>query len=102
MRTPAVIDPKMLDDLARRFAEAVPPGLRTLQQDLEKNFRATLQAAFARMELVTREEFDVQTAVLARTRTRLEELEARVVALEAQVLAIAPPAPPAEDVGLQG
>lgn len=97
-----MIDPKMLDDMARRFAEAVPPGLRTLQQDLEKNFRATLQAAFARMELVTREEFDVQTAVLARTRARLEELEARVAVLEAQVLAVAPPAPPSEDVGLQG
>ena len=81
-----MIDPKILDDLARRFAEAVPPGVRQLQTDLEKNFRATLQAAFARMDLVTREEFDVQQAVLARTRTKLEELEKQVARLEAQVL----------------
>ena len=78
-----MIDPKLLDDLARRFSEAVPPGLRQLQQDMEKNFRATLQTAFARMDLVTREEFDVQQAVLARTRARLEELEKRVTRLEA-------------------
>ncbi len=81
-----MIDPKLLDDMARRFSEAVPPGLRQLQQDMEKNFRATLQTAFARMDLVTREEFDVQQAVLARTRARLEELEKRVMELEAKVV----------------
>ena len=85
-----MIDPKILDDLAKRFAEAVPPGIRQLQTDLEKNFRATLQAAFARMDLVTREEFDVQQAVLARTRTKLEELEKQVASLEVQVLSKSP------------
>jgi len=87
-----VIDPKALDDLARKVAEAVPPGLRVLQQDLEKNFRAAMQGAFARMELVTREEFDVQAQVLARTRSRLEALEARVAELESRVLGAAPAA----------
>ena len=85
-----MIDPKILDDLAKRFAEAVPPGIRQLQTDLEKNFRATLQAAFARMDLVTREEFDVQQAVLARTRTKLEELEKQVASLEVQLLSKPP------------
>ncbi len=98
-----MIDPKILDDLAKRFAESVPPGLRTLQHDLEKNFRATLQGAFARMDLVTREEFDVQTQVLARTRARLEALEARVAELEARMLGPRPaPAADPDDVGLQG
>ncbi len=76
------MDPKVLDDLARRLSEAVPAGLRELQLDLEKNFRATLQSALARLNLVTREEFDVQIAVLARTRAKLEELEAQVARLE--------------------
>lgn len=80
-----MIDPKVIDELARRVAEVVPPGLRVLQQDMEKNFRAAMQAAFARMELVTREEFDVQTQVLARTRARLEALEQRVAELEARL-----------------
>ena len=80
-----MIDPKAFDDLARRFAEAVPPGFRQFQTEMEKNFHAALQATFAKLELVTREEFDVQQAVLARTRAKLEELEKRVAELEAKV-----------------
>lgn len=79
-----MIDPKIIDDLAKRFAESVPPGVRQLQAELEKNFHAILQATFAKMDLVTREEFDVQQAVLARTRAKLEELEKQVADLEAQ------------------
>lgn len=81
-----MIDPKIIDDLAKRFAETVPAGIRQLQADLEKNVHALLQTAFARMDLVTREEFEVQQGVLARTRSRLEELERQVAALEAKVL----------------
>ena len=72
------------DDLARQLADTVPKNLRALGQDLEKNFRSLLQAGFERMDLVTREEFDLQTAVLERTREKLEKLEARVAELEAQ------------------
>ena len=79
-----MIEPKMLDDLARKLADAVPAGVRELQQDLEKNFHATLQAAFNKMELVTREEFEVQTALLARTREKLDALEKQVAELEQQ------------------
>ncbi len=97
-----MIEPKVLDDLARRFAEALPPGLRQVQEEMERNFRASLQAAFARMDLVTREEFDVQQALLARSRTRVEALERQVAELERQVLNKTPPAPDEADVGLQG
>jgi BMFP domain-containing protein YqiC len=81
----AMIDPKAFDDLAKRFAEAVPPSFRQFQSEMEKNAHAALQAAFAKLELVTHEEFDVQQAVLARTRAKLEELEKQVAELEGKV-----------------
>ncbi|OQX32102.1 MAG: hypothetical protein B0D96_03565 [Candidatus Sedimenticola endophacoides] len=77
-----MIDPKLLDDLAKRMAGSVPTGLQFLQEDLRKNFHSTLEAGLAHLELVTREEFDVQSAVLARTREKLERLEALVAELE--------------------
>lgn len=75
-------DPKSLDELARKLAEAVPPGLAALKSDLEQNFKAVLQAGLSKLDLVTRQEFDVQAAVLRRSRERLEALEARIAALE--------------------
>ena len=75
-------DPKSLDELARKLAEAVPPGLAALGKDLEQNFKAVLQGGLAKLELVTRQEFDIQAAVLRRSRERLEELEKRIAALE--------------------
>ncbi|MEX0431213.1 ubiquinone biosynthesis accessory factor UbiK [Spiribacter insolitus] len=77
-----MLDPKQLDDMAKRFSESLPSGVRDFQQEVEKNARVALQSAFSRMELVTREEFDAQAKVLARTRERLEALEARVAQLE--------------------
>ncbi len=71
-----------LDDLARQLAQSLPQNLRALGGDLERNFRALLHAGLERMDLVTREEFDVQRAVLERTREKLEALEARLAALE--------------------
>lgn len=76
------MDPKFIDDLARRLAEAMPEGIRTLQADVEENFRTVLKAGLSRLDLVTREEFDVQQAVLLRTREKLETLEARLGELE--------------------
>jgi hypothetical protein len=75
-------DPKSLDDLARRLADAVPPGLTALKNDLEQNFKAVLQSGLTKLDLVTRQEFDIQSGVLRRSRERLEELEARIGALE--------------------
>ena len=80
-----MIDPKIIDDLSKRLADMVPAGVRQLQADLEKNFHALLQAAFAKMDLVTRQEFDVQQGVLARTRARLEALEKQVAELETKL-----------------
>ena len=76
-------DPRFgLDELARQLAESMPQNLRAFGQDLERNFKAVLNAGLERMELVTREEFDVQRSVLERTRTKLEQMEARLAELE--------------------
>ncbi len=76
------MDPKILDDLAKKLADSVPGGIKELQADMEKNFHAVLQSAFNRMNLVTREEFEAQSALLARTRTKLDELAEQVANLE--------------------
>ncbi len=71
-----------IDQLAERLAESLPQSLRTMRDDLEKNFRSVLSSSLARLDLVTREEFEVQEAVLARTRAKLEALEVRLRSLE--------------------
>ena len=71
-----------IEKLARKLAEAVPSGLQAVRDDVEKNFRSVLTAGLAKMDLVSREEFDVQTAVLQRTRQKLLSLEERMSGLE--------------------
>ena len=71
------------DALARRVLRALPPGPADADAELRQNLRAALAGALSRMDLVTREEFDAQTRVLARTREKLERLEARLHDLEA-------------------
>jgi hypothetical protein len=68
-------DFQTLDEITRRLAAAVPQELRTARAELEEQFRAVLASAFDRMDLVTREEFEIQKKVLARTREKLEALE---------------------------
>mgnify|MGYP001496430752 CR=1 FL=1 len=80
-----MIDLKAIDDLARRLGDLVPPGLKDARADLEQNMKATLQAGLGRLDLVTREEFDVQRAVLLRTREKLDSLERAVEILEARL-----------------
>lgn len=77
-----MLDPKGLDELARKLAENLPSGIRDFQQEAEKNIKTTLHGMFSRMDLVTREEFDAQSKVLGRTREKLEDLERRLAALE--------------------
>lgn len=77
-----MIDLRLIDDLSRKLAESLPPGAAQLKTETEEQFRLVLARAFERMNLVTREEFDAQSAVLARTREKLEALQAEVEALE--------------------
>jgi BMFP domain-containing protein YqiC len=77
-----VINVQSIDELARRLAALVPPGLREAREDLTSNFRSALQSGLRQLDLVTREEFDVQRCVLLRTREKIEQLEAQVAALE--------------------
>jgi BMFP domain-containing protein YqiC len=80
-----VIDPKILNDLALKISNLLPSDLAVLKQDLEKSVRVLLQSTFQKLDLVTREEFDVQTAVLARTREKLEALERRLQEWETKI-----------------
>lgn len=79
-----MIDLAQLDELARRLSNLVPAGMRPsaeLRDELQQNFKSVLQAGLGKLELVTREEFDVQRAVLARTREKLEALERQLADL---------------------
>ncbi|MBS0226050.1 MAG: accessory factor UbiK family protein [Proteobacteria bacterium] len=77
-----MIDLSQLDDLARRLSNLVPQSLRDSREELQQNFKSVLQAGLGRLDLVTREEFDVQRAVLLRTREKLDALERQVAELE--------------------
>jgi len=79
-------DSRIFDDIARRLSNAMPASAEAVQDDLEKNLRAAAQATFARLDLVTREEFDVQCKLLARSRAKIELLEKQVSDLEATLL----------------
>ena len=77
-------DARWAEEIDRRMKEILA---RSPAADLEKNLRALLQSAFGRLDLVTREEFDVQREVLARTRAKLAELEAKLAELESKAKA---------------
>ena len=76
------MDPFRIDELARKLFERVPSAVRSVQEDLEKNFRAILRERLSKLDLVSRDEFDAQARVLERTRARLEALETRLATLE--------------------
>jgi len=77
-----MLDIKSIDELVKRLTNSLPSGLNHVHDDLEKNFRAVLQSTFAKMDLVSREEFDVQRAVLAKTREKLDALEKQIAQME--------------------
>lgn len=79
-----MIDPRKLEAIARQISESLPPTVRNLAQDAESKIKQILQAQLAKLELVSREEFDVQTQVLMRTREKLEQLEQKLAELERQ------------------
>ena len=77
-----MLNMKLLDDLARQISETIPAGMKEMQGDVKKNIRTLLEGTLAKLDLVTREEFDIQSKVLARTREKLEQLEKTVSELE--------------------
>jgi BMFP domain-containing protein YqiC len=77
-----MIQIQSIDSLAQRLAALVPPGLQEARADLTATFRSALQAGLRELDLVSREEFDVQRCVLLRTREKIEELEQQLLALE--------------------
>ncbi|MCG8017902.1 MAG: accessory factor UbiK family protein [Candidatus Thiodiazotropha sp. 'RUGA'] len=79
-----MIDSKLIDDLAQRLSNTLPAGIQSMQGDVMKNLRAGLESGLAKLDLVSREEFEVQAAVLSRTREKLKRLEEQVKALEEQ------------------
>ena len=94
-----MIDLSHIDELARRLSALVPPGLRgdggaAVRDELQENFRSVLQSGLSKLDLVTREEFDVQRAVLLRTREKLEALERQVALLDAGTAPAAAQSPP--------
>ncbi|HEY0974606.1 MAG TPA: accessory factor UbiK family protein [Solimonas sp.] len=78
-----MVDARLLEDLAAKLSRVLPPGLSGLRRELEDNFRAVLRANLEKWDLVSRERFDVQAEVLARTQQRLAQMEQRLKALEA-------------------
>ena len=86
-----MINVHAIDELAQRLASLVPPDLRAAREDLTSTFRSALQAGLRDLDLVSREEFDVQRCVLLRTREKIEELEQQVANLERSLGASAPP-----------
>jgi hypothetical protein len=78
-------DPRFFDEMAKRLADVMPPQLAALKEGIEANFRSVLQAGLAKLDLVSRQEFDVQAAVLARTREKLGALDARLADLEKEL-----------------
>ncbi|HGV3450730.1 TPA: ubiquinone biosynthesis accessory factor UbiK [Raoultella planticola] len=82
-----MIDPKKIEQIARQVHESMPKGLRDLGEDVEKKIRQVLQSQLTRLDLVSREEFDVQTQVLLRTREKLALLEQRISDLESRATA---------------
>ncbi|MBN7134765.1 ubiquinone biosynthesis accessory factor UbiK [Lysobacter enzymogenes] len=80
-----MIDLNYIDDLARRLSTLVPPGVREGREEMQQNFKSVLQTGLSKLDLVTREEFEVQRAVLLRTREKLEELQRTVAELEARL-----------------
>jgi BMFP domain-containing protein YqiC len=79
-----MIDPKKIEQIARQVHESMPKGIRDFGGDVEKKIRQVLQSQLTRLDLVNREEFDVQTQVLLRTREKLALLEQRLEALESR------------------
>jgi BMFP domain-containing protein YqiC len=77
-----MIDAQKIDELVRKLTEAIPPGLKELEAEAKKQFRGVLESGLTKMDLVSREEFDIQVKVLAKTREKIDQLEQKIADLE--------------------
>lgn len=77
-----MFDPKKLEQIAKQIHEAMPTPVKALGNDMESKVKQVIQAQLGKLDVVTREEFDVQTQVLLRTRQKLQELERKLTELE--------------------
>ena len=77
-----MIDNRTLDDLTNKLSGLLPEGIKVMQDDAQKNIRALLESTFSNMNIVSREEFDVQAALLARTHEKLQTLEKQIQELQ--------------------
>ncbi len=80
-----MLKPETVDDISRKLAELIPQDIKDMRREFHQNAKAVLTAGLRKMDLVTREEFDVQQAVLAKTRQKLKVLEAEIRALESRL-----------------
>lgn len=80
-----MINAKKIEEIAKQVTEAIPPGLKSVASDIEDKTKTVLQRKLSQLDVVTREEFDVQTQVLIKTRAKLSELEAKITELEAKI-----------------
>lgn len=78
-----MINAKKIEEIAKQVTDSIPPGLKSMANDFEDKTKTVLQRKLSQLDVVTREEFDVQTQVLIKTRAKLTELEARLTELEA-------------------
>ncbi len=79
-------DTQMLDEVVRKITAVIPDDIKVAKDNFEKNTRAAVEGVFQRLDLVTREEFDVQTSLLSKSQQRIKELEQRIQGLEGKVL----------------
>lgn len=77
-----MIDPKEINAFFHEVVDALPPGLKNMPSEAKANFKSCVQSALQKLDMVSREEFDAQAAVLARTRKKLTALEKKIAELE--------------------
>lgn len=79
-----MINAKKIEEIAKQITEAIPPGIKSVASDFEEKTKQLLQRKLSELDLVSREEFDVQTQVLLKTRLKLDQLEEKITELEAK------------------
>jgi ubiquinone biosynthesis accessory factor UbiK len=80
-----MINAKKIEEIAKQVTESIPPSLKNMANDFEDKAKTVLQNKLAQLDVVTREEFDIQTQVLIKTRAKLTELESKLAELEVKI-----------------